>query len=409
MSAGTPLELSIAGFWRRLLDQLPQLTDELTSRVLAGEGEFTDMSPASREYLRRLCEKSLGVCLESLVAGGGQPELAPIRRSARKRALHGVPLRAMLHSYQIGAQYLWGKLQGFAERQDAELRAALLAQGHQLWSGLELVTTALQESYQEAIRHQVGDGHQHRDRLFEAVLLGGPSDSGTVADCAAALDLPRFGRFCVLVMTPNRPSDVEGRLRDHGVHAIWRAASGERIAILSFRQGNSFATVRHALDEVGRIGVSPTFDHIVEASAHLRLARLAAASLEPGATGVVRYGERLLPTLLASTPHTGGVLADQVLAPLLRLPRGDAGELLDTAWAWFESAGSTARTAELLFCHRNTVRNRLRRLEQLVGRRFEVPHEMAELLVAVQAHRLGLRRGDCEPEGHPRPPEELVS
>jgi hypothetical protein len=408
MSAGTPLELSITGFWRRLLDQLPQLTDELTSRVLAGEDEFTDMSPASREYLRRLCEKSLRVCLESLVAGEGRPELTPIRRSAHKRALLGVPLRAMLHSYQIGAQYLWGKLQAFAERQDAELRAALLAQGHQLWSGLELVTTALQESYQEAVRDQVGDGRVHRDRLFEAVLLGRPSDAGTVADCAAALDLPRFGRFRVLVMSPDRPSGIEGGLRDRGVHSVWRAASGERIAILSFREGTSFATIRHLLDDAGRIGVSPTFDHIVEASAHLRLARLAAASLEPGATGVVRYGERLLPTLLASTPHTGGALADQVLAPLRRMPRGDAGELLDTAWAWFESEGSTARTAELLFCHRNTVRNRLRRLEQLTGRRFEVPHEMAELLVAVQAHRLGLRR-ERESPGQTRPPEELVS
>lgn len=408
MSDATRLELRTAGFWRQLLEQLPQLTDELATWVRSGEDEFAGMSPASQEDLRTLCEKSLRACLEFL-AGGGEPRLTPIRRSARKRALYGIPLRAMLHSYQIGAQFLWSKLQGFADRQNAELRAGLLSQGHELWLGLELVTTALQESYQEAMRHQVGDGDRHRDRLFDAVLLGRPSDASTVADCAAALDLPRFGSFCVLVMTPNRPSSAEGSLREFGVQAIWRTVPGERIAILSFRQGSGFASIRHLLDSTGRIGVSPTFGHIVEASTHLRLARLAAASLEPGGSGLVRYGERLLPTLLASSPDTGGLLAQQVLAPLLRLSHDDAEELLDTAWAWFEAEGSTARTAELLFCHRNTVRNRLRRLEQLVGRRFEVPHEMAELLVAVQAHRLGLRRGEPGTTGAPQPPEELVS
>jgi DNA-binding PucR family transcriptional regulator len=36
----------------------------------------------------------------------------------------------------------------------------------------------------------------------------------------------------------------------------------------------------------------------------------------------------------------------------------------------------------VLFCHRNTVRNRLQRLEELTGRSLEDPRGLAELFVA---------------------------
>jgi DNA-binding PucR family transcriptional regulator len=45
--------------------------------------------------------------------------------------------------------------------------------------------------------------------------------------------------------------------------------------------------------------------------------------------------------------------------------------------------------AEVLFCHPNTVRHRLRRIEKLTGRSLTRPRDVAELcLVSEVRHRL---------------------
>nr|WP_240895680.1 helix-turn-helix domain-containing protein [Kineococcus siccus] len=53
----------------------------------------------------------------------------------------------------------------------------------------------------------------------------------------------------------------------------------------------------------------------------------------------------------------------------------------------FAATGSVAATAERLFCHRNTVLNRLRRTAELTGHEPTVPAEAAVLLLAVSAWR----------------------
>ncbi|MFC7717593.1 helix-turn-helix domain-containing protein [Nonomuraea recticatena] len=49
---------------------------------------------------------------------------------------------------------------------------------------------------------------------------------------------------------------------------------------------------------------------------------------------------------------------------------------------------STADLARRLYCHRNTVRNRLDRIEQLTGRSLERPEDVAALYTGVLALRL---------------------
>jgi DNA-binding PucR family transcriptional regulator len=80
-----------------------------------------------------------------------------------------------------------------------------------------------------------------------------------------------------------------------------------------------------------------------------------------------------------------------VLGPLLRLEPADRDVLLDTLVAWFACEGSAQRAGERLYCHRNTVLNRLRRCEQLIGRSLARPHDVVEISLALTARRL-LRR-----------------
>jgi DNA-binding PucR family transcriptional regulator len=73
---------------------------------------------------------------------------------------------------------------------------------------------------------------------------------------------------------------------------------------------------------------------------------------------------------------------------VLDLPDEDRETLLSTLSAWFESSGSTASTAERLFCHANTVRYRIHRLEKYLGRSLEDPRDVADIRVAIVALRV---------------------
>jgi len=66
----------------------------------------------------------------------------------------------------------------------------------------------------------------------------------------------------------------------------------------------------------------------------------------------------------------------------------DRAVLLATVEAWLDAGGSATAAGQALFCHPNTVRYRLRRVEELTGRSVDVPRAAAELAVALRALRV---------------------
>ena len=96
----------------------------------------------------------------------------------------------------------------------------------------------------------------------------------------------------------------------------------------------------------------------------------------------------VMAALVAASPRTAHDLVEAVFGEVLTIPADDRETLLSTAAAWYDSSGSTAGTAERLFCHANTVRYRLRRLEKLTGRSLEDPRDVADIRAAIVALRM---------------------
>ena len=61
--------------------------------------------------------------------------------------------------------------------------------------------------------------------------------------------------------------------------------------------------------------------------------------------------------------------------------------LFETFRVWQDSDASVRDTAEALICHPNTVRYRLRRIEQRPGRSLPCPRDIAELCLAFEVQR----------------------
>ena len=136
-----------------------------------------------------------------------------------------------------------------------------------------------------------------------------------------------------------------------------------------------------------RVGLSSQFTSLVGTPHALYLARLTLASLPP-APALAQFDESPMAALIAASPGTAHDLVQSVLGEVLTMPAEDRELLLSTASAWFETAGSTAKAARRMFCHANTVRYRLNRLEALTGRTLGDPRDVSEIRAAIIALRL---------------------
>jgi hypothetical protein len=76
------------------------------------------------------------------------------------------------------------------------------------------------------------------------------------------------------------------------------------------------------------------------------------------------------------------------------LPDDEREMLFETFRVWQGNDASMRGAAEVLICHPNTVRHRLRRIEKLTGRALSRPRDVAELCLAFE-----VRRRLIEPRG----------
>jgi len=73
----------------------------------------------------------------------------------------------------------------------------------------------------------------------------------------------------------------------------------------------------------------------------------------------------------------------EILGKILEYDAKNRTQLIETMWAYFGSDCNLQRTADKLFSHKNTVKYRLQRIEQLTGRDFDNRFQSLELFNAL--------------------------
>jgi DNA-binding PucR family transcriptional regulator len=141
------------------------------------------------------------------------------------------------------------------------------------------------------------------------------------------------------------------------------------------------------------VGLSEVYENLEHTPAALNQARIALRAAAVDGRGPVRYGQVPIGVLLASAPDAATMVANAILGPVLALPELECDSILTTLGVWFADEGSTSAAAERMHLHRNTVRYRLRRLEELTGRSLTQPTGVAELYLALEAVRVLRLRG----------------
>jgi purine catabolism regulator len=133
-----------------------------------------------------------------------------------------------------------------------------------------------------------------------------------------------------------------------------------------------------------RIGVSAEVDEDAVRVGH-RQARRAAEHAARTQRDLVHFsdltGDGLLELLAGEQPRA---FAESLLLPLLRHDASGRGDLVASLREWLTEHGQWDPAAARLGVHRHTLRNRMRKVEDLTGRSLDSPGFRAELWVALQ-------------------------
>ncbi|WP_326654429.1 MULTISPECIES: helix-turn-helix domain-containing protein [unclassified Streptomyces] len=374
---------------RHLLGRGTEFADSVVEKIRSEVPYYADLVLAPPDLRQSV---STGV-RHGLEASLDPTRIVDVERYTRelgiRRAQQGRPLDEVLHAFRVAGSEVWSGIIGVVERDGLGDSRQLVHVAELVWKSNDRDAVLVADAYRQ-VAHGVASRHGERVRLILAALLENRTEPDFTRDAAAILDLPLGGRFAVAALratppyghVPKTVPEVRGiRMLRH------TCPQGDvLVAHLGDRPLDALASGLAAGPGM-RIGISPVVQGLDSLSRARDMAELAVRTCR--ADGEIARLDTCLPDgLLISRPDLSAELAHRVLRPLYDLEPADRDTLFDTLGIWVENGGSAVRTARHMFCHRNTVLNRLRRFEQITGLALSRPRDLVQLTLALDAHRL---------------------
>ena len=376
-----------------LLARVPVLAEELVERILKQVDSYAEGGPVPRGDLFESCRDNLEFMFGRLGEVGPFDLSAP-RRTGRRRATQGMPLTAVQSAFRTSFAFMWDCVVAQAHGSGMVSDAELVGLASDVWMLNEMFTAEMAAAYRDALTEQILRRDQERSALVAVLLEGHHGDTASVWEAADLLSLPYQGWFAVVAaettaLARQALPNIENRLQARDIGSAWRLLPDLHLGIVSLRSPEAAKPMVGMLRTAAtaRVGVSPVYDGLEKTPRALHLARVALASGTPGRAAVCVFDDAPLPVLIVSSPTTSYRIAQKVLGPLLDIAPDERELLLDTLGTYFAVRGSAVEAGKRLYCHPNTVRHRLKRIEHQTGRSLDDPLGSAELYVALEAFR----------------------
>jgi len=373
--------------WNTLLDGLSveRLTNCFLDRVLQLEDYRDGTLPASE--IRRTAAASFEALIESLRSGQDSPELVAARQDIAlevgvSRARAGLPVESLMTAIRQDFTVLWSELTALAGSSDAEL---MVHRAETVWEVVDSYAAQTQATYMRERQRMAQEASSLRQGHVAALFGTAVPPPEILSRIAEGLGVAAGATLVVAATTTeNTPA----------LHLVVAAAARRGTDLFTHPMPDGLTAFWAADDRPG----SPR----QEATAQVRSLRCGLVEQVPGLAGV-RTAAQTARTLasLAGEQDSGALTMSNAWARLARLRLAETGApvvpdvdsalascgpaeraRLSEAVRSYLASGSVARSAEELFCHRNTLMNRLHRFEQLTGIDVTVPQQAARLVVA---------------------------
>jgi PucR C-terminal helix-turn-helix domain/GGDEF-like domain/GAF domain len=258
----------------------------------------------------------------------------------------------------------------------------------------ELTATALVAGHRDEQKRQLLAEGSQRLSLIDPLLEGRAFDDWGLQEIAGYLRLPIKGPFVVVAAHVPTVGDeplpeIESKLRSLDIFSAWRLLPDLQVGIVHVASDHKLDQVVALVSRMTttRVGASAPFDDLRDTPRALHVARVMTRGPTDSTSSVAVFDGSILATAAVSAPEVMVKMVGAALDGFGDLPDEEREMLFDTFRVWQDNDASVRGAAEVLICHPNTVRHRLRRIEKHTGRSLSRPRDVAELCLAFEVHR----------------------
>jgi sugar diacid utilization regulator len=258
----------------------------------------------------------------------------------------------------------------------------------------ELIATALVAGHRDEQKRQLLADGSRRLSLIDPLLEGRAFDDWSLQEVAGQLRLPIKGPFVVIAAHIPTAGDeplpeIESKLRSLDIFSAWRLLPDVQVGVVHVASDQKLDRVVGLVSRMttARVGVSAAFGDLRDTTRALHVARVMLRGPTDSTSSVAVFDGSILATAAVSAPEAMVQTVSAALDGFGDLPDEDREMLFATFRVWQDNDASVRGAAEVLICHPNTVRHRLRRIEKCTGRSLSRPRDVAELCLAFEVHR----------------------
>jgi PucR C-terminal helix-turn-helix domain/GGDEF-like domain len=321
-------------------------------------------------------------------------DTAPARQVGAARADAGVPLSSVMEAYRVGFRALSSAVMAESTRLTAVTADALRVLTTKVMTAQQDYTDAMATGYRDEQARRLRGDQSERSTLIDSLLHGRLIEQWSIWEAADCLGLPSVGPYLVIAAEVGVPGaeplpNVEAKLRSLDVLSAWRALPDLHVGVLHVRNDKHFDDALALLCRMAtaRVGVSARFEDLRDTAQALRYARMMLRGRAEDDLLVSVFDGSILASAAVSAPEVLVKLVTPTIECFAGLGDQERDILFKTFRVWVENDGSMQIAGELLFCHPNTVRYRLHRIERRTGRALSNPRDLAELCLAFEVQR----------------------
>jgi DNA-binding PucR family transcriptional regulator len=384
------LEAQISEIQTALLTRCDELGAIVADTVWREVDYYADTGRVTSAELVANCTDSLRIVFEVLDAANSF-DTALAARTGAARARAGIPLPAIMDAYRVGCQLTWDEIVELAANRPHISREALIRATARIWLAQDVYTHAMASAYRETMTNRALTQSAERAALVEALIDGRIVEQATLWEIATILRLPSRGPYVVVAaecgsIGKSALPGIEAKLGSIDIASAWRLLPDIQLGLVHVRSADVLNSLKQLLTRIAvtRVGVSSRFDDLRHTPEAVKYARIALSAERTDGSLLGVFEDEPLAIAAVSAPSVMKQISADVLAGLAELDERDRETLVTTFRTWVRTDGSITDTAEKLYCHANTVRHRLRRIEERTGKTLSHPRDLAELCLAFE-------------------------
>jgi hypothetical protein len=375
---------------------LGDITDEVVRAIRTGIAEYA--RPTDGTYMH-VVHRGVEQALQGFLDRMAGPETdwesvkATYQRIGRGEADEGRSLDSFQSALRLGARVTWRRVNALVDA-DKLPPGVLVAFGEALFVHLDEMAAAATAGYTEARLHAAGELQLRRSRLIDLLTTDPPPSLAAISDLAQAARWP-VPRELAVVVTDHVPDGEDNRPI---VPPEFLARFDERPGriVVPDPQGPGRARAVAAALHGKRAVIGPTVA-LHEGARSLRWAVGALELCRRGilpATGVVHCADHLATLLLFRDEPLIDALAERYLLPLEEVRSPQRERLAETLLCWLQCGHNASEVAARLAVHPQTVRYRLRQLDEVFGDLLQDPAAQFDMQLALRALSLRAAAGE---------------